>query len=47
MIKKLILGFLIIVSCFIGACSPKTSTIEVTPTIENIEETVTLENLGE
>jgi len=47
MIKRLILGFLVAVSCIITACSPKQSTVEVTPTTEVIEETIVLDNLGE
>ena len=47
MVKRLILGFLIAVSCVISACSPKPATVEVTPTTETVEETITLENLGE
>ena len=46
MIKRLILGILIIFSFVISGCN-KVSTVEVTPTLEATEEVIIDSSLGE
>ena len=47
MIKRIILGILIIFSFVISGCNSKTSTVEVTPTLETTEEVIVDSSLGE
>lgn len=46
MIRRIILMILAVVAFGISACSPKTNTVEVTPTTEVIEQTIEVE-IGE
>ena len=47
MIKRIILGILIIFSFVISGCNSKVSTVEVTPTLETTEEVIVDSSLGE
>jgi hypothetical protein len=47
MIKRIILGILILFSFVISGCNFKNSTVEVTPTLEATEEIIVDSGLGE